>query len=304
MRTLLVIAIAGAAAQLVDGGIGMGFGATSTSLLLLLAGLGPAQASAVVHTAEVGTTLVSGLSHWHFNNVNWSVVLRLGVPGAIASFAGATVLSTISLEAATPVTSAILVLIGANLVWRFSRRQVRVRHTGQRHSTWFLGGLGLVGGLVDASGGGGWGPVTTSTLMGIGREEPRRIVGTVSASEFLVSLGATLGFAVGLWDDLTANAAAVGALLIGGMLTAPVAAWLVNRLNPVALGCMVGAAIVALNIDGLVPGTPAWVIIALLVTGAALSARAVYRLRRGTAVAIAEQQPSGRKDLTSPLPHR
>ena len=88
MRTLIFIAIAGAAAQLVDGGLGMGFGVTSTTVLILLASLGPAQASAVVHTAEVGTTLVSGLSHWRFGNVDWKVVLRLGVPGAIGFPAG------------------------------------------------------------------------------------------------------------------------------------------------------------------------------------------------------------------------
>lgn len=101
MLTLILIAVAGAAAQLVDGGIGMGFGVTSTTILLL-AGLGPAQASAVVHTAELGTTAMSGLSHARFGNVDWKTVFRLGVPGAIAAFIGATVLSNISTDAAAP----------------------------------------------------------------------------------------------------------------------------------------------------------------------------------------------------------
>lgn len=118
MLTLILIALAGAAAQLVDGGIGMGFGVTSTTILLL-AGLGPAQASAVVHTAELGTTAMSGLSHARFGNVDWKTVFRLGGPGAIAAFIGATVLANISTDTAVPITALILVAIGGNLIWRF-----------------------------------------------------------------------------------------------------------------------------------------------------------------------------------------
>ena len=247
MQTLILIAIAGLAAQLVDGGLGMGFGVTSTTILIMLAGLGPAQASAVVHTAEVGTTLVSGISHWKFGNVDWKVVLRLGVPGAIGAFAGATFLSNLSMEAAAPVTSAILALIGINLVWRFSKGRVRRTFSQRPHSAGFLGGLGIIGGFVDASGGGGWGPVTTSTLMTLGRTEPRKIVGTVNTAEFLVSVAATLGFIIGLWSDLVANLAAVAALLLGGAIAAPIAAWMISRVNATVLGGFVGTAIVALN---------------------------------------------------------
>ena len=247
MRSLILIALAGAAAQLVDGGIGMGFGVTSTTILLL-AGLGPATASAVVHTAELGTTLVSGISHWRFGNVHWPTVLKLGVPGAIAAFLGATVLSNLSLESAVPVTSTILLILGINLVWRFSRRRPKKASTARPHSTPFLTGLGIVGGFVDASGGGGWGPLSTSTLMAVGREQPRRIVGTVTTAEFLVTFGATVGFILGLWHEIVANAAAVGALLIGGMITAPIAAWLISRINPTLLGGLVGTAIVILNV--------------------------------------------------------
>lgn len=253
MRTLIFIAIAGAAAQLVDGGLGMGFGVTSTTILILLAGLGPAQASAVVHAAEVGTTFMSGVAHWRFGNVDWKVVLRLGVPGAIFAFIGSTLLANLSTAAAKPVTSAILVAIGINLIWRFSKGRV-VRQIKERtYSTPFLVLLGSVGGFVDASGGGGWGPVTTSTLLGLGRQEPRRIVGTVNTAEFLVSVAATLGFVFGLWEELTANAAAVVALLIGGMITTPIAAFLISRINPVALGGLVGSLIVILNFPNLLP---------------------------------------------------
>lgn len=269
MTTLLLIALAGLAAQLVDGGLGMGFGVTSTTILIALAGLGPAQASAVVHTAELGTTLASGVSHWRFGNVDWKVVRRLAVPGAVGAFAGATVLSNLSTEAAAPLTAMILSLIGVNLVWRFSRGRIR-REGGGEHSRGFLGGLGLFGGFIDASGGGGWGPVTTSTLMTLGRTEPRRIVGTVNTAEFLVTAAATLGFVIGLWDDLVANLAAVLALLIGGVIAAPIAAWLVTRTNPAALGGIVGTLLVALNLPKVLP--LGWGGVALLVVlGLALS---------------------------------
>ncbi|MBF9011745.1 sulfite exporter TauE/SafE family protein [Corynebacterium phoceense] len=277
MRTLILIALAGFAAQLVDGGIGMGFGVTSTTVLLL-AGLGPAQASAIVHAAELGTTLVSGASHWRFGNVHWPTVVRLGVPGGIAGFLGATVLSRISTDAAAPVTGAILTAIGCNLVWRFSRGRVRRDpQAGRMHSTPFLIGLGSVGGFVDATGG-GWGPVSTSTLMAIGREQPRRIVGTVSASEFLVTLGATLGFVLGLWDEIVAHAAAVAALLVGGVIAAPIAAWLISRINPVALGGVVGTAIVVLNVPKVVDA-PAWVLVVLGVVGVTLTVRGTLAYR-------------------------
>ena len=284
MRSLILIALAGAAAQLVDGGIGMGFGVTSTTILLL-AGLGPATASAVVHTSELGTTLVSGISHWRFGNVHWPTVLKLGVPGAISAFVGATVLSNLSLESAVPVTSTILLILGINLVWRFSRLRPKKTSTSRPHSTPFLTGLGIVGGFVDASGGGGWGPISTSTLMAVGREQPRRIVGTVNTAEFLVTFGATAGFIVGLWHEIVANAAAVVALLIGGMITAPIAAWLISRINPSLLGGFVGTAIVALN----VPKALGWVLphgvivglqIAALVLGVTLTVWANRRRKR------------------------
>ncbi|WP_408931863.1 sulfite exporter TauE/SafE family protein [Corynebacterium sp. YSMAA1_1_D6] len=285
MRSLILIALAGAAAQLVDGGIGMGFGVTSTTILLL-AGLGPATASAVVHTSELGTTLVSGISHWRFGNVHWPTVLKLGVPGGLSAFLGATVLSNLSLEAAAPVTSAILIAMGLNLVWRFSRLRPRAESAPRRrHSTPFLAGLGVVGGFIDASGGGGWGPISTSTLLAVGREQPRRIVGTVNTAEFLVTFGATAGFIVGLWEEIVANATAVAALLIGGTITAPVAAWLISRINPTLLGGFVGTAIVALN----VPRALGWLLphaaivgmqVAVLVAGVGLTVWATRRRKR------------------------
>jgi len=151
----MLIILAGAFAQLVDGGIGMGFGVTSTTILLL--SMGPAQASAVVHAAEVGTTLASGLSHWRFGNVNWRVVLTLGVPGAVGAATGATLLSRIATDSAKPITAIILALVGVNLLWRFSRGIIVRHNTPKPYRTPFLIFLGIFGGLIDATGGGGWG---------------------------------------------------------------------------------------------------------------------------------------------------
>ena len=287
MPTLIFIAIAGFAAQLVDGGIGMGFGVTSTTLLLFLAGLGPAQASAVVHAAELGTTLVSGFSHWRFGNVDWKIVFSLAIPGSIAAFIGATLLSNLSLEAASPITSTILFIIALNLIWRFSRGRVRRKVSAKPHRASFLIGLGSLGGIVDATGGGGWGPVTTSTLLAVGKEKPRRVVGTVSAAEFLVTLGATLGFVIGLWEDMVTHLGAIVALLIGGAIAAPIAAWLVSHLNPIVLGGLVGTAIAALNISNIYEGLGfnpssfwAWTIhLAIIAFGIAATIRGHFKAR-------------------------
>lgn len=310
LTTLLLIAVAGLAAQLVDGGLGMGFGVTSTTILIALAGLTPAAASAVVHTAELGTTLVSGISHTRFGNVDWKTVAAIGIPGAIGSFAGATVLSKLSMESARPLMSLILAVIGLNLLLRFARGLTKRKTDAQPHSKAFLGGLGLFGGFVDAAGGGGWGPVTTSTLMAAGRSEPRRIVGTVNTAEFLVTAAATAGFAIGMWEDLTANLAAVLALLAGGMIAAPLAAWLVTRMNPILLGGFVGALILALNLPVVLAAVGLdqnlWVVrVLVLAIGAILSWRGVVTARANSRAASERESEeegadSAAEDATAP----
>ncbi|MFJ3030913.1 sulfite exporter TauE/SafE family protein [Rothia terrae] len=255
MRSLILIALGGAVAQLVDGSLGMGFGATSTTLLMALAMMNPASASATVHVAELGTTLVSGLSHWKFKNVDWGVVLRLGIPGAIGAFIGATLLAHISLTFAKPVTAGILTLIGISLVIRFARGRVAGKRAGIPRGR-MLSALGLFGGFVDAAGGGGWGPVTSSTLLSIGREEPRRIIGTVNTAEFLVTLAASAGFLLAMWDELLQHLMAVGGLLLGGMVAAPIAAWLVSIVNPTVLGGFVGTTLVLTNMGYVLDAIP------------------------------------------------
>ena len=197
MRKLVLLALVGLAAQLVDGSLGMGYGMTSSSLLLL-AGLSPALASASVHLAEIGTTLASGASHWRLGNTDPRLVIRLGLPGAVGAFSGATVLSHLSTRAATPVTASLLILLGTYVLGRFALRPPS--GSGSRrspHGRRLLVPLGLVGGFVDATGGGGWGPVVTTTLLTGGRTAPRTVVGSVGASEFLVTVAGSAGFLTG-----------------------------------------------------------------------------------------------------------
>ncbi|MGB3485170.1 MAG: sulfite exporter TauE/SafE family protein [Mycobacterium sp.] len=246
MRMLIIFTLVGVGAQLVDGALGMAFGVTA-STLLVLSGLGAAQASAAVHLAEVGTTFASGLSHWKFKNIDWPLVAKLGGPGAVGAFLGATVLSSLSTEAATPLMGAILLAIGVYVLLRFSLRTPLTFARGTSHSVKFLAPLGLFGGFIDASGGGGWGPVTTSTLLSQGKTAPRTVIGSVSASEFLVALSASLGFLIGLRDEFLDNLPVVLALMAGGVIAAPIAAWLVSRVSPAMLGTAVGGVIVLTN---------------------------------------------------------
>jgi hypothetical protein len=240
-----VLAIVGFAAQLVDGALGMAYGATS-STLLLTAGLSPATASASVHLAELGTTAVSGYAHWRFGNVDWRTVRRIGVPGAVGAFLGAVVLSSISADAAKPWMAGVLLALGAYILCRFTlagprapkgRRYVRGR---------FLVPLGLGAGFVDATGGGGWGPVATPTILASGRYEPRKVIGSVDTSEFLVAFAASIGFLVALGSQGVAWTY-VGGLLIGGIAAAPLAAWLVRIVTPRLLGASVGGLILITN---------------------------------------------------------
>lgn len=252
MRSLLIFTLVGAGAQLVDGALGMAFGVTATTLLVL-SGVSAAQASAAVHLAEVGTTFASGLSHWKFKNIDWAIVAKLGAPGAVGAFVGATVLSSLATEHAAPLMAAILVGIGSYVLLRFSlRTQLTFGVRGTSHGMKFLAPLGLFGGFIDASGGGGWGPVTTSTLLSQGKTAPRTVIGSVSASEFLVSVSASLGFLVGLRQELLQNWPVVVGLMAGGVITAPFAAWLVSRVSPALLGSAVGGVIVLTNSQKLV----------------------------------------------------
>src|ERR687897_639547 len=246
MANFLLLAIVGLVAQLVDGSLGMAYGVTSQSLLLTV-GIAPALASASVHIAEVGTTAASGVSHWRFGNVDWAKVWPLAIPGAIGAFIGAVVLSSfITAEAAEPIVAIFLFSLGIFVLARFSfrrhERPVRERPVSRA----FLAPLGLVAGFLDAAGGGGWGPISTPTLLSSGRMQPRKVVGTVDTSEFVVALCASLGFLISL-SFAEIPLGIVAALLIGGVVAAPLAAWLVRHLHPRVLGTAVAGVILLTN---------------------------------------------------------
>ncbi|MET7747561.1 sulfite exporter TauE/SafE family protein [Micromonospora sp. NPDC005367] len=245
MRRLLLLALVGLGAQLVDGSLGMAYGVTSTTLLLAI-GTNPAAASATVHLAEIGTTLVSGASHWRFGNVDWKVVAKIGIPGAVGAFAGATFLSSLSTETAAPLMSIILLTLGLYILVRFTAVGLPKENLGKPLRKRFLAPLGVVAGFVDSTGGGGWGPVGTPAILASGRLEPRKTIGSIDTSEFLVAVAASVGFIIGIGSE-GVNYAWVAALLIGGIIAAPIAAWLVRHIPPRVLGSAVGGIIILTN---------------------------------------------------------
>jgi uncharacterized protein len=245
MRKLLVLGFVGLLAQLVDGSLGMAYGVTSSTLLLAV-GIAPAAASAAVHFSEIGTSLVSGFSHHKLGNVDWKTVNILAIPGFIGAFAGATFLSSLPADTAKPWVAGLLLALGLYVIYRFLVLGGRRPSFKSRPGKKLLIPMGLVGGTLDSIGGGGWGPVGTTTLLSSGRLEPRKVVGSIDTSEFVVAVGGSLGFIIGLsragipWDYALA-------LLIGGVIAAPIAAWLVRHLPARVLGVAAGGLIVLTN---------------------------------------------------------
>src|SRR5215208_572437 len=294
MRSFIVLAIVGLLAQLVDGSLGMAYGVTSTTLLLA-AGISPALASASVHIAEMGTCAVSGISHWRFGNVDWSKIVWMAVPGGIGAFLGAvavTWVATVAEELVAPVVAIFLFALGVYILARFSFRR-RERPVVERPiAKGFLAPLGLIAGFLDAAGGGGWGPISTPTLLSSGRMKPRKVVGTVDTSEFLVALSASIGFLFALtFAEIPWTV--VGALLLGGVVAAPVAAYIVRILPARILGSAVGGLILitnmktflgAVGVSGALAVLIYILIVAVWIAALAFSIR-VNRQEKGTGVA-------------------
>lgn len=245
MPVLLLLALVGFGAQAINSGLGMGYGVTSATALLAL-GTTPALASATVNFSQVGSQLVSGVAHWRFGNVDWRIVWRIGLPGAAGAFAGATFLSWLNTAAATPLMSGTLLALGSYILVRFTLRGTPRGNLGKPLRSAFLAPLGLVGGFLNSTGGGGWGPVGTSALLASGRTEPRTVVGSISAAEFAVVVAGSAGFLVGLGLG-GVNLSWVVVMLAGGVLSAPVAAWLARHIPPRLLGSLVGGLIVVTN---------------------------------------------------------
>jgi len=241
----MLFALAGSVAQLIDGSLGMGFGLTSSTLLLTL-GTSAAVASAAVHAAEIGTTLASGASHWRLDNVDKRILIRLAIPGGVGALLGATFLSNIDLSGGKIFISTILLLLGFLLLYRNLFVQVQQVNVADISNPKYLTFLGFSGGFIDASGGGGWGPVVTPTLLATTQTEPRKVIGTVSAAEFIVAVCASVGFLLNL-SKLDIDWSAVGGLALGGVLVAPIAAKLVSWLPKKQLGIFVAVAIIVIN---------------------------------------------------------
>ena len=303
MPSLVLLALVGLGAQLVDGSLGMAYGVTSTTLLLAI-GTNPAAASATVHLAEIGTTLASGASHWRFGNVDWKVVARVGIPGAIGAFAGATFLSWLSTEIAAPVMSLVLLTLGLYILARFTFRGLSTEHLGKPLRRRFLAPLGLFAGFVDATGGGGWGPVGTPALLASGRMEPRKVIGSIDTSEFLVAVAASAGFFIGLGGGAIVPSMAL-ALLIGGLIAAPIAAWLVRHIPPRLLGSAVGGLIILTNVRSLMRSdwidAPGYVqqpvLIGVAVVWALAVAYSVRQYRRDVAATVARAEAASKAVL-------
>jgi len=241
----ILFAFVGLTAQLIDGSLGMGFGLTSSTLLVTL-GASAAVASTAVHIAEIGTTLASGASHWHAENVDKKILLRLAIPGGIGAFIGATFLSFIDLSSSKIFISTLLLFLGFLLLYRNVFKSESQVNMLEIKNPRFLTYLGFTGGFVDASGGGGWGPIVTPTLITTTSTEPRKVIGTVSAAEFVVALSASAGFLAQI-GRIDINWATVGGLALGGVIAAPIAARLVGKLPARQLGIVVAAAIIILN---------------------------------------------------------
>jgi len=228
---------AGFLAQTIDGALGMAYGISSTSLLLSL-GVSPAAASASVHIAEIFTTGASGLSHWKFGNVNKKLFKLLVIPGAIGAIVGAYLLSSFDGNLIKPYISIYLMIMGAVVI-----RKALVKKKAKQ-KTRFVGPLALIGGFVDSVGGGGWGPVVTSSLLGQGRT-PRYTIGSVNLAEFFVAVAGAGTFVILIGAG---NWSTTAGLLLGGVLASPFAAYVCGKVNPRYLMVVVGLVIIGLSL--------------------------------------------------------
>ncbi|HSK14360.1 MAG TPA: sulfite exporter TauE/SafE family protein [Phnomibacter sp.] len=241
-KFLLFIGV-GFLAQMVDGALGMAYGASCTTLLFHL-GVPPRVATAAVHTAEVFTTGVSGLSHIRFQNIDKQLFFRIVITGVIGAMLGAYIISELlDGNKVKPYIAGYLFLLGSLILFKGIRNRLKdvkeVKHAGR---------LAFVGGLLDAIGGGGWGPIVTSNLINQGKD-PRQAIGTVNTAEFFVTFASTgvFLFFVGVesWP-------VVLGLIAGGMLAAPLGAYMASRINRRILMIMVGVLVMVLSIITLV----------------------------------------------------
>lgn len=235
---LVIYILIGLFAQMVDGTLGMGYGATSTSFLLSF-GVPPVVSSMGVHVAEMFTTGASAISHYKFKNIKKKLVLNLLIPGVIGSITGAYLLANvIDGKTIKPFVASYMIILAIIIVIKGFRKIL------QKKKTKHLGLLAIFGGFMDAIGGGGWGPIVTSTLMGQGRD-PRYTIGSVNTAEFAISFASGITFL--LFDGINGWQVIAG-LLIGGLIAAPVSAYLVNKIPRKWVTVMVGILLIFLSL--------------------------------------------------------
>lgn len=237
---ILLFAVIGFIAQLIDGALGMAYGVSATTFLLTL-GVPPAAASASVHTAETFTTAISGLSHLRLGNINKSLVLTLAIPGVIGGVVGAYVLTSIPTEIVKPVIAIYLFVMGLVILVR------AFKGVQPRENTPYPVLLALVGGFFDAIGGGGWGPIVTTTLVARGHE-PRTMIGSVNLTEFFVTTAQAITFFAVIGSALLENWRPIVGLLLGGAIAAPLAAFATRRMPAKTLMFLLGVLIILLSL--------------------------------------------------------
>jgi uncharacterized membrane protein YfcA len=236
---ILIFVLLGFMAQMIDGALGMAYGVTTTTFFLSL-GIPPAIASACVHTSEIFTTAVSGLSHFKFGNIDRRVFVKLLIPGIIGGALGAYILTELPGEKIEPFVALYLLVMGLIILLRVWKK---IQKTETKTK---LIPLGLVGGFFDAIGGGGWGPIVTTTLVARGNT-PRFVIGSVNSAEFFVTISESMTFIVTIGTLLVQHWEKIVGLMIGGVLAAPLAAYVCKRIPTRTLMILVGLLIVGLS---------------------------------------------------------
>lgn len=232
-------------AEYIDGSLGMAYGVTSSSLIITL-GVAPALASASIHTAETFTTLFAGISHWKFGNIRKDIAIPLIIPGVIGGVIGAILLSNLAAHTTKPVIALFLAFVGLIIFMRFlTRKDILI--VDKPISKTGLSILGFTAAFCDACAGGGWGPIATPTLMMTNKSQPRKVIGSVDASEFFITIAETITFILLLGPE-NFHWNWVLALIIGGGIAAPLAAYTCKKIPTRLLGVLVGLILLITNL--------------------------------------------------------
>ena len=240
---LWLFVIVGFAAQMVDGCLGMAYGVLSSTFLTAL-GVPPASASASIHFAEMFTTFTSGASHLKFRNVDKKLLNKLVIPGMLGGIIGAYALSSFNASKIKPFVNTYLLLLGIYILVK-AFKKIKLKRVTQK-----VRPLGFIGGMFDAIGGGGWGPIVTTTLVTRGNS-PRKTVGTVNTAEFFVTVAQSATFFFCMMDDYKQYSKIILGLLLGGVIGAPIAAYVCRKINLKILMALIGVLIILTNIYAL-----------------------------------------------------